>query len=59
MPLHGATMDANNRPPLNKVGLQGGDAWKFANLPLTPSLCKKGEHYFQGGSTKPERRLSR
>jgi hypothetical protein len=59
MPLRGATMDENNRPPLDKGGLQGGDAWKFANLPLTPSLCKEGERYFQGSSEKPERRLSR
>ncbi len=59
MPLRGATTDENNRPTLDKGGLQGGDAWKFANLPLTPSLCKEGEHYFQGSSGKPERRLSR
>ena len=59
MPRRSATTDENNRPPLDKGGLQGGDAWKFANLPQTPSWCKEGEHYFQGDSDKPERRLSR
>ena len=47
MPLCGATTDENNRPPLDKGGLQGGGARKFANLPLTPSLCKEGERHFQ------------
>jgi hypothetical protein len=59
MLLHCTTMDENNRPPLDKGGLQGGDVWKFVNLPQTPSLCKEGEHYFQGRLGKPERRLSR
>ncbi len=45
MPLCGATTDENNRLPLDKRGLQGGGAWKFANLPLTPSLCKEGERH--------------
>ena len=39
----GTTTDENNRPPQAKGRLQGGGAWKFANLPLTPSLCKEGE----------------
>ena len=43
MPLCGATTDENNRPPLDKGGLQGGGARKFVNLPLTPSLSKEGE----------------
>ena len=42
MPLCGATTDENNRPPLDKGGLQGGGAWKFANLPLTPLLVEEG-----------------
>ena len=50
MPLRGATTDENNRPPFDKGGLQGGCAWKFANLPLTPSLCKEGERHFQGST---------
>lgn len=58
MPLRGASTDENNRPLLGKEELQGGDAWKFTNLPLMPPLCKEGERYFQGSSEKPERRLS-
>ncbi len=42
MPLRGATTDENNRPPLDKGGLQGGGAWKFANLPPDPLLVQGG-----------------
>ncbi len=41
MPLCDATTDENNRPPLDKGGLQGGGAWKFANLSLPPEGVKK------------------
>ncbi len=53
MPLCGATTDENNRPPFDKGGFQGGGAWKFANLPLTPSLCKEGERHVQRSSNAP------
>ena len=46
----GATMDENNRPPLDKGGLQGG----ARGVPRTSpnlSLRKEGEAYFQAGST--------
>jgi hypothetical protein len=46
MPLRGATTDENNRPPLDKGGLQEGDAWKFANLPPNPLLVQGGGTLF-------------
>ncbi len=33
MPRRGATTDENNRPSLDKGGIQGGDAWKFVTPP--------------------------
>ena len=52
-PLEGTTTDENKRPPLDKGGLQGGGAIATSpNLPLTPSLCKEGERYFQRASTE-------
>ena len=42
MPRCGATFDENDRPPLDKGGLQGGSIRSSENLPLTPSLCKEG-----------------
>src|SRR5262249_31315699 len=39
-----ATPTQNNRPPLDRGGLQGGTPETGLALPLAPSLCKEGEH---------------
>ena len=50
MPLHGATTDENNRPPLDKEGLKGGGAWKFRKPPPDPLLsARRGNVIFRGG----------
>ena len=48
MPGSGATLDENDRPPLDKGGLQGGSIRSSENLPLTPSLCKEGGLFSRG-----------
>ncbi len=47
MPLRGATTDENIVPPWTRGDFRGVVLGSFANLPLTPSLCKEGERYFQ------------
>ena len=49
MPLRGATTDENNRPLLDKGGLQGGRVWKFRQPPPDPLLVQgRGTFIFRG-----------
>lgn len=46
LPLCGATTDENDRPPLDKGGLQGGGVWKFRKPPPGPLLVQGGATSF-------------
>ncbi len=52
MPLCGATTDENNRPPLDKGGLQGGRAWKFHKPSPDPLLAQGGGTSFSEGAKR-------
>ena len=51
MPLRGATTDENERPPLDKGGLQGGGVWKFRKPPPDPLLVRGGGTSFSTRSS--------